>query len=171
VRDRFLDAVSIPPGACIAAYVAIRSELDPAPLLLALHERSVRCALPVVEGRAQPLVFRAWSPGDSLVDGAYGTRTPKRDALVVTPDIVLIPLLAFDADGGRLGYGGGWYDRSLAALRAGPILAVGLAFEAQKVDRVPRGPMDEPLDVVVTELATRCFRAGPPDQSGETFPS
>jgi 5-formyltetrahydrofolate cyclo-ligase len=151
VRDRFLEAIPVQPGVCIAGYVALRSELDPAPLLEALHQRGARCALPVVTDPTTPLVFRAWCPGDPLIEGAFRTRIPTPEAPEVIPEIVLVPLLAFDGDGGRLGYGGGYYDRSLAGLPG--TLAVGLAFEAQRVDRVPMGPMDESLDLVVTELS------------------
>jgi 5-formyltetrahydrofolate cyclo-ligase len=128
------------------------SEIDPRPLMQALDERGHGLALPVVAGAGQPLVFRAWTPGDPLRPAAFNTREPGPDKAEVTPRVLLVPLLAFDRAGYRLGYGGGFYDRTLAGLRAaGAALAVGLAFAGQEVESVPRDPNDSRLDWIVTE--------------------
>lgn len=140
------------PGTMVSGYCAIRTELEPAPALVALSARGHGLCLPVVPGRDVPLIFRAWTPDTPLVEGAFGARTPPGEAPVVTPTVLIVPLLAFDATCQRLGYGGGYYDRTLALLRAaGPVRAIGLAYEAQRVDTVPTEATDQPLDAVVTE--------------------
>ncbi|MEO1551476.1 MAG: 5-formyltetrahydrofolate cyclo-ligase, partial [Pseudomonadota bacterium] len=140
-----------PPGT-LSAYWPMRSELDPRPALQALHARGWSLCLPVVVGKGQALQFRAWHPGADLVAGAYGAMIPAQDRACV-PDVVLAPLLAFDAQGYRLGYGGGFYDRTLEALRdQGQVRAYGLAYSAQLVGAVPREATDQPLDGVITEL-------------------
>ncbi len=150
--DRFLAAVTVPAGAAVSAYWPMRSELDPRPILIALNARDHPLCLPVVAGKAQPLVFRAWHPGDVLVAGGYGTQVPDAGQEIVMPHLLLVPLLAFDRAGYRLGYGGGFYDRTLAALRAvGSVVAVGLAFSAQEIDAVPHDATDARLDWIVTE--------------------
>jgi len=144
--------VRVPAGAAVSGYWPMRSELDPRPILTALSARGHPLCLPVVAGKARPLVFRAWHPGDALVAGGYGTQVPDAGQEVVVPHLLLVPLLAFDRAGYRLGYGGGFYDRTLAALRAaGPVVAVGLAFCAQEVDTVPHDATDARLDWIVTE--------------------
>ena len=145
----FLDAVTLPVACVVAGYWPMRDEFDVRPLLRALHLRGHPCALPVVTGRGQVLAFRAWSPGDPLIDAAFGTRTPRDDAPSLTPELLLVPMLAYDDRGYRLGYGGGFYDRTLAALAA-PI-AVGCAYEAQAVDALPVDDHDRRLDWIVTE--------------------
>jgi len=108
--------------------------------------------LPCVEAAGAPLVFREWSPGDDLVEEPFGTRAPAPAATRHDPDVLLVPLLAFDRSGYRLGYGGGFYDRTLEALRAiKSISAVGVAYAAQEVQAVPRGERDQPVDLIVTE--------------------
>ena len=150
----FLDTVVVDPGAPVAAYWPMAEEADPRPLLRALHDRRHPCLLPVVTAPRSPLAFRRWRPGDSLEAGPFGTRHPSPAAGEAVPRVVLAPLLAFDAEGYRLGYGGGYYDATLAALRhAGPVLALGIAFAAQRLDRVPRLCHDQRLDGVVTEDA------------------
>lgn len=150
-----LDAVPIPDGAAISGYWPMAGEMDPRPLMAALIARGHRLCLPVVEGRGAALVFRAWTPGDALVEAVFGTRVPTPDQDAMTPDALLVPLLAFDRAGHRLGYGGGYYDRTLAAL-SDP-LAIGIAFGFQEVDEVPHDAHDQTLDWVVTELGTaRC---------------
>lgn len=148
-----MDAMGVPaPGAVISAYWPMGDEIDVGPLLHLLHGAGYVCALPAVVARQGPLVFRVWHPGMDLDSGALGTSHPPASATVVTPRVVLAPLLAFDGAGTRLGYGGGYYDRTLAALRgAGPVLAIGIAYAAQQVDKAPRTGYDEPLDWVVTE--------------------
>ena len=145
----FLAAVTLPVACVVSGYWPMRDEFDVRPLLAALHERGHPCALPVVMGRGLALEFRAWKPGDALVEAAFGTRVPAHDAPLVTPQLLLVPLLAFDGRGYRLGYGGGFYDRSLAALES-PI-AVGCAYDAQRVDALPVDAHDRRLDWIVTE--------------------
>lgn len=140
------------PGAVIAGYWPMRDELDVRPLMHELHARRYDCALPAVIGLGAPLEFRRWRPAIALEAGVRGTRHPPAGSARLTPRIVLVPLLAFDDNGFRLGYGAGLYDRTLAALRAGAsLLAVGIGFAAQRIERLPRAPHDEPLDRVVTE--------------------
>ncbi|OAN45644.1 5-formyltetrahydrofolate cyclo-ligase [Paramagnetospirillum marisnigri] len=146
------DGLELAPGAVVAGYWPLADEIDPRPLMRALAARGHPLALPVVVGRETPLEFRSWSPDDPLDAGPHGTRHPPTSAERVTPDVVLVPLLCFDAKGFRLGYGGGYYDRTLAALRrARPVLAVGLAFAAQRVEAVPAEAWDQGLDKIATE--------------------
>ena len=133
-----LDFVKVPPGAIVSGFAAIRDEINPAELMAWLHEEGFRLALPVMTGKAKPLTMRAWTPGDVMEAAAWGIAEPMADKPEVDPDVVLVPLLAFDARGYRLGYGGGFYDRTLARLRAKkPVIAVGVAYDEQKVDAVP----------------------------------
>ena len=147
--DAFLRAVPVPEGAWVALYRPIRTELDPLPLARALEGRGTRLCWPVVVGEAQPLVFRARRTDEAFVPGAFGAAIPPEDAPVVEPALVLVPLLAFDRRGKRLGYGGGFYDRTLATLPH--TRAWGFAYAAQEVDAVPVEPTDAPLAGVVTE--------------------
>ena len=154
----FMSAITLPERAVVSLYFPMRHELDTEPLAAALLEKGARLALPVVTRRKSPLVFRAYTPGDDMVEGSYGELVPAEDAPEVTPDILVVPLLAFTRAGGRLGYGGGYYDRTLAALRqSGAPLAVGYAYGGQEVDALPLSPLDQPLDWIVTERgAIRC---------------
>jgi len=136
-----------PAGAVVSGYWPIGTEIDIRPLLRALHDRGHPIALPVTPRRGEALTFRGWQPGDVLVPERFGTMRPIGGLLV--PDALLIPLLAFDASGGRLGYGGGFYDRTLAGLPNRS--RIGCAFAAQQVDAVPVGPYDIRLDAVATE--------------------
>ncbi|MBO6633808.1 5-formyltetrahydrofolate cyclo-ligase [Parvibaculum sp.] len=157
IADHFLSAIPLEPTDCIAGYVAFGSEADPSELLSRLSVAGYSCALPRVAVRNRPLTFKCWRPGDPLIGGLHGTREPLPDALDCRPDIVVVPLLAFDAEGRRLGYGGGYYDRTLATLRAEGrrILAVGVAFSAQEAQDLPEDKFDERLDWVVTEADAR----------------
>jgi 5-formyltetrahydrofolate cyclo-ligase len=155
IAERGLPLVSELRGAArqgvVSAFASMPDELNVWPLLRRLHAAGAPLALPVVEGKGRPLVFRAWVPGDAMNKGVWDIPEPKADKAVVEPDILLVPLLAFDAQGGRLGYGGGFYDRTLAGLRARkPIAAVGLAFDEQRVDAVPHLDYDQRLDWVLT---------------------
>jgi 5-formyltetrahydrofolate cyclo-ligase len=146
-----LGFLGLKPGSDISGFSAIRDEIDPAPLLTRLHGEGHRLGLPVMQGKAQPLVFRAWAPGDEMGEATWGIAEPLPDKPVIEPDVVLVPLLAFDAKGYRLGYGGGFYDRTLARLRAiKPVVAVGIAYDELKVDAVPHQGYDERLDWVLT---------------------
>lgn len=152
LRHRFLEAAPLPDGAVVAGYWAMRGEIDVRPVLEVLAERGQVTALPVVVDRKGPLVFRRWTVGEPLEEGPYGTRHPRADAEEVRPVCLLVPLLAFDRRGYRLGYGGGYYDRTLALLRAqGPVVAIGIAYAGQEVEAIPTEPHDEKLDWVVTE--------------------
>ena len=152
LADHFPDGIWPPLHSVVAGYFAIRDEIDPRPLMETFHCDQVRLALPCVVGLDQPLIFRAWSPGDALERGAFGIHEPRPGAPEVRPSLVLVPLLAFDSCGRRLGYGAGFYDRTLAMLRAqGPVTSVGLAYQAQRLRRVPTSGHDLPLDWVITE--------------------
>ncbi|HLY57089.1 MAG TPA: 5-formyltetrahydrofolate cyclo-ligase [Stellaceae bacterium] len=138
------------PVGAISAYWPMRTEIDPLPLMRALAGPATVLSLPVVVGKGA-LAFRTWVPGEDLAGGPLGTSEPSRGA-AVEPDLLLVPLLAFDRRRFRLGYGAGHYDATLARLRTlKPILAVGVAFAAQEVPEVPTDPWDEPLDLVLTE--------------------
>jgi 5-formyltetrahydrofolate cyclo-ligase len=140
------------PASVVAGYWPIRDELDPRPAMPALAERGHRLALPVSLAPGQSLGFRAWVPGDRLAPDIMRIAAPLASAPALVPALLLVPMLAFDRACRRLGYGAGFYDRTLATLRrTGAITAVGLAFSAQEVERVPAGPDDAPLDAVVTE--------------------
>jgi 5-formyltetrahydrofolate cyclo-ligase len=155
ISQNFLaEFAALTESAYVAGYWPINDELDCRSLLTALHERGCRCLLPVVGRQGEPLVFRSWAPGISLVTSAWGIGEPGPDRPVHDPEILLTPLLAYDDQGWRLGYGGGFYDRSLVALRAqnpGGVRAIGLAYSAQQVDTVPHNEYDQRLDYVVTE--------------------
>jgi 5-formyltetrahydrofolate cyclo-ligase len=138
-----------PPGAVVAGFWPMGREIDIRPLLLVLAARGHGIVLPVTTKRGLPLLFRRWHPGDSLVRGAFGTQQPGPEAEPLAPDWLLVPLLAFDREGRRLGYGAGYYDRTLAALTGA--YALGVGYAAQEVPEVPAGPDDMPLQAVATE--------------------
>jgi len=130
----------------------LKSEINPLPLMQKLAEAGARLALPAIAGRGKPLIMRGWEFGAPLDRGQWGIREPKPDAPEVEPDILLVPLLAFDRAGYRLGYGAGYYDMTIHRLRAlKPVIAVGIAFAAQEVPKIPTTPRDERLDLVLTE--------------------
>jgi len=136
----------------LSGYLPIRSEIDPRPAMAA-HPGPV--GVPVIEGPGRPLLFRRWTPLAVLVPGPFGALVPESGAPLV-PRVLIVPLLAWDDAGYRLGYGGGFYDRTLAGLRAtGPVMAVGLAYAAQRVEAVPRDGFDQRLDALVTEDGVR----------------
>jgi 5-formyltetrahydrofolate cyclo-ligase len=139
------------PAGVVAGYAAIGSEIDPWPALADLGQRGWMTALPVIVERTAPLQFRRWRQGEPLETRAWGIREPGPDAAIVVPDVLLVPLLAFDRCGHRLGYGGGYYDRTIAMLSAGrSLLTIGVAFAEQQVDAVPVLAYDIPLDHIVT---------------------
>lgn len=159
IRDHFLAAGLAPPvGTVVSGYWPYPGEADVRPLLEALAERGAALALPVVTAKGAPLIFRAWTPGEPLVEAAFGLSVPPPEAPERTPALVLAPLLAVDGSGNRLGHGAGFYDRTLAGLRAaGELTVVGIALAWQQVDSVPTGQFDQPLDWVVTDAgAARC---------------
>ncbi|MCY4591351.1 MAG: 5-formyltetrahydrofolate cyclo-ligase [Alphaproteobacteria bacterium] len=152
IAAQFLARWSPPPGTAVSAFWPFRSEPDTRPLMHALVARGSTVLLPVVAGRGRPLAFRVWRPGDVLEPDGFGVQVPGPGARAGVPDWLLVPLLAWDTDRYRLGYGGGFYDITLANLRASRhVRAIGIAYDGQRVDRVPRGPLDEQLDAIVTE--------------------
>jgi 5-formyltetrahydrofolate cyclo-ligase len=152
--------VVVTPGAIVSGFMPLKSELNPLPLLRKLAEAGAQLALPVVAGKGQPLIMRGWTFGGPLASGVWGIREPMPDAPAVDPDILIVPLLAFDRRGHRLGYGAGYYDMTITALRANkPIVAVGICYAAQEVDTVPITPRDARLDLVLTERETIDFRS------------
>lgn len=138
-------------SATISGFSSIGEEIDPEPLLLRLIGEGHRVGLPVMQGKGQPLIFRAWNPGDEMAPAVWGISEPLPTRAEVIPDILLVPLLAFDTAGFRLGYGGGFYDRTLEGLRKiKPVTAVGIAYDEQRMDAVPHLDYDQPLDWVLT---------------------
>lgn len=167
-RDLAPDDLFPGPDRVVSGFWPLGDEIDARPALTRFHDRGWRCSLPVTGRRNTPLTFRTWMPGDPMVAGTFGVMTPAADAATVEPDLLLVPLLAVDRAGHRLGYGGGFYDRTLERLRTlKPVLAVGLAFAAQEIEAVPRHGGDQPLDWLVTERAARPVSpVGPPQEGG-----
>src|SRR3954462_959619 len=152
--------LAIKPGAVVAGYSPIRSEIDPAPLMRMLAAHGAQLALPAITARGKSLMFRAWSPNDRLMLGSLGILEPSPAAAELVPDIMLVPLAAFDRAGHRIGYGAGHYDVTLAHLRkTKAIMAIGLAFAAQEIELVPALSHDVPLDYVLTETEAFDFRS------------
>jgi len=144
--------LAMTPGSIVSGFMPLKSEINPLPLMRKLAGQSARLALPIVAGRGKSLIMREWNFGEPLATGVWGIREPKPEAAMVDPDILLVPLLAFDRAGCRIGYGAGYYDLTLAQLRARKaVIAVGLAFAAQEVAAVPATPRDALLDLVLTE--------------------
>lgn len=153
-----IDFADHAPPAVVSGYMPFGDEADIAPLLAKLSGQGHRVALPVIVAKAQPLEFRAWTPGADLGSGQWGIQEPPADSEVLVPDVMLCPLLAFDDDGYRLGYGGGYYDRSLAKFRAmKPVVCVGVAFDEQRVGNVPRDRYDQRLDWLMTPSGVKKF--------------
>jgi 5-formyltetrahydrofolate cyclo-ligase len=135
-------------GHVLSGYMPMRTEIDPLPAMAAHRGQA---GVPVIIGKGQPLMFRSWTPDAAMVAGEFGALVPA-DGGWVTPQVLIVPLLAFDRRGYRLGYGGGFYDRTLKSLRAtGPVTAIGFGFAAQEVAEVPTGDTDQLLDLIVTE--------------------
>jgi 5-formyltetrahydrofolate cyclo-ligase len=142
----------IKPNMVVSAYSPMRSELNPVPLMRKLEDAGAKLALPVVVGRGKPLIMREWAFGQSLASGTWGIREPLPSAPEAWPDILLVPLAAFDRKGNRIGYGAGYYDLTINRLRVlKPVVAIGLAYHAQHVAVVPHTPRDARLDMVLTE--------------------
>jgi 5-formyltetrahydrofolate cyclo-ligase len=152
--------VPVPAAAVVSGYSPLKFEISPLPLMRRLADAGARLALPVIQGRGSPLIMRAWAFGETLGSGVWGIREPKPEAPEVFPDILIVPLLLFDRAGYRLGYGAGYYDMTIARLRAmKPIVAIGIAFAAQEVPEVPTTPRDARLDLVLTEREIVDLRA------------
>jgi 5-formyltetrahydrofolate cyclo-ligase len=140
------------PGA-VSGFTSFRTEIDVIPLLARLAGDGWGTALPVITTDHAPLTFRRWTPGEPTVPGRFGIPVPHEAAAEIVPDVLLVPMLAFDRAGFRLGYGGGFYDRTVERLRQlKPVVAIGIAYAAQEVAAVPRGRYDQPLDWIMTEL-------------------
>lgn len=155
-NEHLLSAVRSVPGTIVSGYWPIRTEIDPRTALSELTDTHDIC-LPVVGADASPLAFRQWTPNTPMVVGAFGAAIPE-PLVEMTPTILIVPLAAFTDEGHRLGYGGGYYDRSLEQLRASAhTFAVGFAYEIQRADGLPQEPTDQPLDAIVTETGIRRF--------------
>ena len=151
--------VKIEPGTIVSGFSPMKTEINPVPLLRALVNAGASLALPAIAGRGKPLIMRAWHFGTPLVSGQWGIREPGPQAQQVDPDILIVPLAAFDRAGHRIGYGAGYYDMTITALRAKkPVIAIGIAFAAQEIPQVPATERDERLDLVLTERETIDFR-------------
>jgi 5-formyltetrahydrofolate cyclo-ligase len=147
-----LPVQALPPFEVVAGYHAVGAELSPWPALRRLQAAGARIVLPAAPEPHAPLLFRAFTPGQPLEPDAARIPSPTGQAEALTPDLVLAPLIAFDRQGYRLGQGGGYYDRTIAALRAaGRLFVVGLAYAGQEVDRIPMDTHDQPLDAILTE--------------------
>jgi 5-formyltetrahydrofolate cyclo-ligase len=158
----FLGAAGRPTAdTIVSGFMSMPDEIDTGPLMRWLAAEGYRLTMPVIVGKRLPLIFRTWSPDDVMGKGAWGIAEPLADKAAVVPAVLLVPLLAFDRLGGRLGYGGGFYDRTLAGLRQkGRVTAVGIGLDELEVDAVPRLEYDEPIDWVLTETGPRRLQDG-----------
>jgi 5-formyltetrahydrofolate cyclo-ligase len=144
--------LAIAPGTIVSGFMPMRSEINPLPLLRKLAREGAQLALPVIQGRGKPLLMRAWSFGAPLEARQWGIKEPADDAPAVDPDVLIVPLACFDRAGHRIGYGAGYFDKTIRALRAKKsVIAVGVAFSAQEIAQVPATEFDEKLDLVLTE--------------------
>ncbi len=151
--------VVLKPGMIVSGFSPMKSEINPIPLMRALADAGASLALPCIAGRGLPLVMRAWHFNAPLSSGQWNIREPTPDAAEVAPDILLVPLACFDRAGHRIGYGAGYYDMTIRALRAKKkVAAIGIAFAAQEIPKVPATERDERLDLVLTERETIDFR-------------
>jgi 5-formyltetrahydrofolate cyclo-ligase len=152
--------VMVSPGAIVSGFFPMKSEISPLPLLKRLADAGAKLALPVVAGRGKPLIMRAFAFGNELDSGVWGIREPKPEAPEVDPDILIVPLAAYDRTGHRIGYGAGYYDMTITRLRKlKPITALGIAFSVQEIPTVPATEHDARLDFVLTERDVIDFRA------------
>jgi len=150
LRDRFGDM----QGIVFSGYWPIKGEPDLRPLMVELNEANATIALPLVETKAAPLTFRHWTPDTKMVRGDWNIPVPPRDAPELIPDIMLAPLVGWSADGYRLGYGGGYFDRTLAALKTRPFV-IGVGIDAAQLQTIYPQPHDVPLDLILTETGNR----------------
>ena len=152
--------VELKAGTIVSAFMPMKSEINPIPLMRKFAAAGAQLALPAIAGRGRPLTMRAWKFGDPFKSGQWGIREPVPEAPEVAPDILIVPLACFDRQGHRIGYGAGYYDMTIAALRAKKqVIAVGIAFAVQEIPRVPATERDERLDLVLTEREVIDFRA------------
>jgi len=151
--------VAIKPGMLVAGFSPMKSEINPIPLLRKLADAGAQLALPAIAGRGHPLIMRAWKFGDPFKAGQWGIREPMPSARQVDPDILIVPLACFDRAGHRIGYGAGYYDMTINALRAKKkVVAIGIGFAAQEIPQVPATERDARLDLVLTEHEVIDFR-------------
>ncbi|MSP31385.1 MAG: 5-formyltetrahydrofolate cyclo-ligase [Pseudolabrys sp.] len=151
--------LTIVPGTIVSGYSAMKTEINPIPLLRKLSQAGASLALPAIASRGKPLIMRAWSFGAPLKAGQWGIREPVPDAAEVFPDILIVPLACFDRTGHRIGYGAGYYDMTIRGLRnRKKVVAMGVAFAAQEIAKVPATTRDERLDLVLTEREIIDFR-------------
>ena len=166
VRAAAADAIAARPlplkierGTIVSGFSPMKSEINPVPLLRKFADAGAQLALPAIAGRGKPLIMRAWAFGEPLASGQWGIREPVPEAPEVAPDILIVPLACFDRAGHRIGYGAGYYDMTINALRAKkPVIAIGLAFAAQEIPAVPATERDARLDLVLTEREVIDFR-------------
>jgi len=151
--------VMVRPGMIVSGFMPLKSETNPLPLMRRLADAGAQLALPAIAGRGKPLIMRAYAFGDEFARGQWGIREPRPESRELHPDIVIVPLAAFDRHGHRIGYGAGYYDMTINALRARkPTVAIGIAFAAQEISRVPATERDARLDLVLTEREVIDFR-------------
>ena len=151
--------VAVTPGTIVSGFMPLKSEINPLPLMRKAASAGAMLALPAIAGRGQPLIMRAYAFGDDFARGQWGIREPRPEAPEVAPDILLVPLAVFDRAGHRIGYGAGYYDMTIRALRAKKkVVAIGIAFAAQEIPHVPATARDERLDLVLTEREIIDFR-------------
>lgn len=147
-----------PRGTIVSAYVPIRTEMPTLEMMADLHDMGFRICVPIIDGPGKPLDFRIWEPQAEMEHASFGVPIPKNGEHV-TPQVLLVPMVAFDRRGARMGYGGGYYDRTIHKLRAGgTVLAIGLAFSGQEVDLLPTDDHDQFMDAIVTETGILDFR-------------
>ena len=157
--------VDVTPGVIVSGFMPMKTEINPLPLLRKLADAGAQLALPAIAGRGKPLIMRAWRFGAPLKAGQWGIREPTLDAPEVAPDVLIVPLACFDRAGHRIGYGAGYYDMTINALRAKKkVVAIGIAFAAQEIPRVPATGRDARLDLVLTEREMVEFRYVPGQQ-------
>jgi 5-formyltetrahydrofolate cyclo-ligase len=144
--------VAIAPGVTVSGFMPLKTEINPLPLMRHFADAGAKLALPAIDGRGKPLIMRAYAIGDEFARGQWGIREPKPEMPEVFPDLLLVPLAAFDRSGHRIGYGAGYYDMTINRLRSmKPVTAVGIAFAAQEIPQVPATERDARLDLVLTE--------------------
>ena len=154
--EKLIEFLSDHKGQILSGYMSIRTEIDPLPAMID-YARDGRVGVPIVLGKDMALEFHEWHPQMEMKPGAYGAQVPVQVNIIV-PSVVIVPLAAFDSRGHRLGYGGGYYDRTLAKLRqTGDVLAVGFAYAEQQTDALPTDTTDQPLDAIVTDKTVFTF--------------
>lgn len=150
-NERLLTLIGDPGDMVVAGYRPIRSEIDPTPTMTTLCEAGVRVAVPVIEAKDTPLLFHEWTPDCEMIEGAFGAEVPA-NPVKLFPEILITPLVGWDRQGWRLGYGGGFYDRSLEQLRSHrPVTAIGFAYAEQELAEAPREKTDQRLNAIVTD--------------------